>query len=210
MRIGKSLRTLAILAGVCGWLGPAGPASAQFGGLLRMLQKSNDPPLIPTKGPGEIPGRLEGRWKISLCINPYHAWIRYEKVDGKEVHTLSRFQQGRGGRRDARTGRRLTLPVEASGVSWDNDLVYESLIRKGKYLFLSTVVENPVIYLGQGEGRGYSIFGNTCVTQTRDAWRFYTGELYDIDPTAMPGDLAVAVARRHPSIRLQDRIETVE
>lgn len=209
MRIGKSLRTLAILAGIGAWLGAADTASAQLGGLFRFFRKTDDPPAIPTKGPGEIPERLVGRWKISLCLNPYHAWIRYEKVDGKEVHTLSRFQQGRGGHRDA-TGRRLTLPVEASGVSWDNDLVYESLIRKGKCLFLSTVVENPVIYLGQGEGRGYSIFGNTCVTQTREAWRFYTGEQYDIDATAMPGDLAMAVVRRHPSIRLQDRIPTLD
>ncbi len=148
-------------------------------------------------GPDEIPESLPGRWKVSLCIKaPGHAWIRYENLDTGEVRSISRYHLLVGGWADKKHLRWHYPPTTKSGLYMDREQGLERR-RDGQYLLLSTIIDDPVIYRGDGT-HGHGMLVNNCVTYTRDAWHDYTGEWYDLPPAHAPADLRHAVLTRHP------------
>lgn len=153
---------------------------------------------VEPKGPHELPARLEGVWKISLCISGPHSWIRFEHTDTGDVHTLGRYKQGVGGIRNVTTGEQVWPDAALSGVQWDLDLQHEGDVRQGKYRLVSVLVENPPIYRGRDDGFGYHLLRNNCTTYARDAWHYYSGEGYPLPIVHTPGHLLVGVLKRHP------------
>jgi hypothetical protein len=153
---------------------------------------------VDPKGPHELPERLEGLWKVSLCISGPHSWIRLEHTGTGEVHTLSRYKQGVGGIRNVTTGEQVWPAAAVSGVQWDLDMQYEDEFRQGKYRLLRVLVENPPIYRGRDDGFGYYLLRNNCTTYARDAWHYYSGEGYPLPVVHTPEHLLVGVLKRHP------------
>jgi hypothetical protein len=153
------------------------------------------------KGPDELPQRLSGAWKITLCVRGTHCWLRLESLATGEIHTLSRYRYGWGEHRDEAD--RLVAPAAVvSGVQWDQDLYYEFVDRNPWDRLLSLVVSNPVVYRGQGEAHGYNSVTNNCATYVRDAWQFYGGRRYDMLVPHLPSDLRDAIIRSHPKLRV--------
>ncbi|MFQ5732394.1 MAG: hypothetical protein ACE5KM_10635 [Planctomycetaceae bacterium] len=151
------------------------------------------------KGPLDMPGRLEGLWKVSLCINDGHCWIRFENQKTGDSHTMGRYPRGTGGRLDEQ-GQVKFPNAKVSGVQWDLDLKYEPDVRNGKYLLLSVLVKNPPIYRGSGHGIGYSALRNNCASFARNAWHYYSGEGYPLAWIPTPEDLRLGVLKRHPHV----------
>lgn len=156
---------------------------------------------VEPKGPNELPKRLEGLWKVSLCINPAHCWIRFEQTETGEVHTLGRYPKGVGGKRDPETGEWLWPDAELAGLQWDLDLQHEQEVQQGKYRLLSVLVKNPPIYRGRTNGFGHGYWHNNCATYARDAWHYYSGEGYPLPRIHTPDDLLLEVLQRHPELR---------
>lgn len=156
-------------------------------------------------GPGEIPESLPGRWKVSLCIKNTHTWIRYQNLDTGEIHSVSRYHVLVGGWYDIHHLRWHYPPTVRPGLYMDREQMIEDKVQDGKYLLLSTIVDDPVVF-GHDKSYGHGTYVNNCVTYTRDAWHFYTGEWYDMPPVHTPGDLLHGVVLRHPEVsRRKDR-----
>ncbi len=168
--------------------------------LLAVTTAASAQEVVRPKGPDELPRSLPGDWKITLCIRGTHCWIRLQSQQTGELHTLSRYRHGWGEHRDA-AGRLVTPVVSTSGVQWDQDLVYESVDCDPWDRLLSLIVRDPVIYRGQGNGRGYSAVNNNCATYVRDAWVFYGGRRYDLLVSHVPSDLRDFIINTHPKLR---------
>lgn len=151
-------------------------------------------------GPDKIPDSLPGRWKVSLCITTRgHCWIRYENVETGEIHSVSRYHLLVGGWPDPKRFRWHYPPTTKTGLYMDREQSIEHRRKDDQYLLLSTVIDDPVIYKGE-DARGHGMIVNNCVTHTRDAWHFYTGEWYDLPPAHAPADLRRAVLIKHPEV----------
>lgn len=153
-------------------------------------------------GPGAIPQTLPGRWLISLCVSADHghAWIRYENVETGQVRSISRFHMLVGGWFDREQGRWHYPPTLTWGLSMDRDQRYEQEIRDGGVILLFTYLEDPPVYFGNGP-YGHGVVRNNCVTYSRDAWHFYTGEFYELPLLHTPSDLIEAVEEQYPDAR---------
>lgn len=155
-------------------------------------------------GPAEMPCRLEGQWKVSLCIytkcgDTGHTWLRYQNVETGEVHTVGRYQKDHGGTKNPDTGEWVYPPAPISGVIFDLDLKREKLLRSGEAHAISCYVNNPIVFKGANGGYGHGGHRDNCVTHARDGWRYFTGEYYDLGVLFQtPTELQRAVVRRHP------------
>lgn len=175
------------------------------GGLPGGSQVDARPPygfVRPPIGPEELPHALPGRWLVSLCAsrNHGHTWIRFENVETGEVRSISRFHILVGGWFDRNRMRWHYPPTWRTGLSMDRDQRYEEHVQEGGIILLFAYVEDPPIFIGSGP-YGHGVVRNNCVTYTRDAWYFYTGEHYELPGIHSPTDLIDAVAERHPEIR---------
>jgi len=151
---------------------------------------------IQILGPDQLPSHLQGLWKISLCGTSFHTWIRYQNTETGEVHTISRYNRGRGGMTSS-TGKQIWPSAPVTGVIWDIDLKYEPGISQGKYILRSCYVRNPRIYRGIHQGRGHLCLYLNCTSHARNAWNYYTGEQYCLFPVSAPWILKRAVERRN-------------
>jgi hypothetical protein len=180
------------------------PAVSQAGSGCPCCDCINCP--IDARGPCNIPCCLEGTWEVSHCLEVRcdqlgHSWIRFQNVETGEVHTAGLYLKGFGGVRDSRTGCWIVPPAETSGLQWDTDLVREPGLRRGEYYRLRTVVQNPRIYRGRNCGFGHGVIRNNCVTYSRDAWCYYSGEYYDIPCLVQTTNhLIDEIEERHPQI----------
>ncbi len=152
-----------------------------------------------------MPHRLEGRWKISLCIylehgKTGHTWLRYQNCDTGEVHTVGRYFKDHGGTKN-KDGAWVYPPAPISGVIYDIDLKRESDIREGKITMLSCFVNDPIVFRGQNGGFGHDGHHNNCVTHARDGWCHFTREYYEIGVLVhSPKELYRHVTERHPEV----------
>ena len=153
------------------------------------------------KGPSELPERLEGPWKVSLCVSSDHAWIRFKHLETGELHTLSRYQRGWGGQWDAEEHRWVAPRVAVSGVQWDRDVDHEEMFDGGRCVFLSVTVRDPKIFRGRGDGLGFNAYFNNCTTFAREAWRYYSGESYWWPGLDLPTALQTIIWNRHTEVR---------
>lgn len=150
---------------------------------------------------------LPGRWLVSLCVsrNRGHTWIRFENVETGEVRSISRFHLFVGGWFDRERGRWNYGPTWRTGLHMDRDQRYEADIADGGgaggIILLFTYIDDPPIYVGGGV-TGHGVVRNNCVSYTRDAWYFYTGELYELPGIHSPTDLINSIAERHPEVRV--------
>jgi len=151
-------------------------------------------------GPDDVPRKLKGKYKVSLCIRSGHAWIRFFNLRTGETHTAGRYGGGSGGRFDTATGQKLWPSAENSGIHWDMELKQELFIRAGKFKLISVYVTDPEIFRGEAGGYGHYLVRNNCATYARDAWKYYSGEFYDLGVVHLPADLRSAVLKRHPDI----------
>jgi hypothetical protein len=154
-------------------------------------------------GPDELPDYLPGRWKVSLCIStdPDHAWIRFENVETGEVRSVSRFHLLVGGWFDAKHLHWNYGLTTRTGVYMDREQSLEEKLGQGYYRMLSAYVDNPRILKGEHEGRGHGVVKNNCVTYTRDAWHFYTGEYYPLpEGVHTPDALCNCILHYHPEV----------
>ncbi|MCC7423877.1 MAG: hypothetical protein IT428_26735 [Planctomycetaceae bacterium] len=173
------------------------------------------PPPPPDSGPrpairkpasaDEIPESLPGRWKVTLCVmvHPGHAWIRFENVETGEVRSISRFHYLVGAWYDRENRHWHYPPTIKAGVWMDREQSIEYQPEKyprEKYVLLSTYVDNPRLYKGKGDGRGHGMAVNNCVSYSRDAWYFYTGEYYGLTRIHDPQELVRAVVHHHPEV----------
>jgi hypothetical protein len=158
--------------------------------------------------PDELPDYLPGRWKVSLCVsrNPSHAWIRFQNIETGEVRTISRYHLLVGGWFDFKEFRWNYGLTTRTGVYMDREQPLEDKVQQGKCLLLSTVVDDPKIYRGESAS-GHGLVVNNCVTYTRDAWEFYTGEKYEMPSMHAPSDLLRAVMLRHPEVARRTNVE---
>jgi hypothetical protein len=166
-----------------------------------------DWPVILPRGPDQIPHQLAGLWEVGLCLGNQHAWIRYQNLHTGQVHTVARFLEGFGGYTDRETGQLVVPNVPVSGVWWDQDLRFEKLVADGKFLFVTVVVQDPVIWRAKGKVFGYHLARDNCVHFVRDAWHFYSGEWYDLPAVTIPTPthLGLKVRTRHSNIPLNKR-----
>lgn len=157
-------------------------------------------------GPCDMPHRLRGTWKITMCIqvncsDTGHTWLRYQNVETGEVHTVGRYMKGHGAARGVDSGELIYPPAPQSGVIYDLDLKRESRIRAGKIYTISCVANDPIVFRGENNGFRHGGHKNNCVTHVRDGWRHFTGESYELGCLAhTPGELLDEVACRHPEI----------
>jgi hypothetical protein len=163
-------------------------------------------PLRIPKGPRELPDKLAGIWKVSICATRHHTWIRFENVHTHEVRTLGRFQKGAPGLTDSRTGQAIIPPLQESGVHMDLDLMFEDEIRSGRFILLSVILKNPTIYRGGNNGFGYTFCRQNCTSYARGAWQFYSGEDYPQLWLDMPEDFAYFIWKRHPQVPFAKRL----
>lgn len=154
--------------------------------------------------PDELPTRLPGVWKVSLCINDTHAWLRFENQENGTVRSFGRYQRGVGGWWDEEKQRWLYPHAPVAGVYCDMEQKYEPDVRAGKSLLLSVLVKNPKIYRGIGDGFGHGWVRNNCITFARDAWYYYSREWYPLPSLHAPGDLLVQVLKQHPEVLQRD------
>lgn len=140
-------------------------------------------------GPDQMPARLTGEWKVSLCESSSHNWIRYENTETGEVHTAGRYAKGFGGIKKSWTCRQSWPKAPVSGVIWDIDLKHEAEVRQGVYVLRSCYVSDPVVYRGTNCGHGHCCLRRNCTTHARDAWCFYSGEYYRLGMIHSPGAL---------------------
>jgi hypothetical protein len=162
---------------------------------------------IQIKGPGQIPTQLQGVWKVSLCSQPGHSWIRYEHVETGEVHTIARFRKGAGGRKSKATGQVIVPAVPESGLYWDQDIRMEPDVRAGRFILLSCLVKDPAIPVGKNQGAGYAAIDDNCATYARDAWHYYTGEFYELGAVHYPNTLGEAAWKKYPALNYPERIK---
>jgi hypothetical protein len=155
------------------------------------------PPVLP-KGPGELPTQLSGRWEIAVCFAGEHTWLRFESLQTGEVHTLSRVERGWGGLRDEQTREWLAPVARSCGVHWDQDLVWDSRFPQEDHVARRVVIDNPHVYRGDRDGRGYNVLTNNCATFVREAWETYTGERYRLLWPHLPADLRFAILTSEP------------
>lgn len=152
-------------------------------------------------GPKEIPYRLEGWWRVSLCVKEGlhrgHAWIRFENVHTGMVHTIGRFKDGVRGVRHRATREWLYDPITVSGLYWDHDIRYEHEVRQGEYLQGTVLLEHPWVYRGDNVF-GHGVIRNNCVTYARDAWKFYSGQELDLSWIHTPERLLKSATDRKP------------
>jgi hypothetical protein len=165
--------SLAVCCWICSTLPAAAPATPQ--------------------GPGDLPTQMSGRWEIAACFAGEHTWLRFKSLQTGEVHTLSRVERGWGGLRDEQTREWLAPVARSSGVHWDQDLVWDSRFPREDHVVRRVVVDNPHIYRGDRDGRGYNVLTNNCATFVREAWESYTGERYRLLWPHLPADLHFAM-----------------
>jgi hypothetical protein len=199
-------RSILVLSAVL-WLLPVTTARAQlremFAEKRRFCLPADQTVWVYPGGPESVPCRLEGRWKVSLCIDGRHtklghAWIRFEHAETGEVHTASLYNRGFGGVRDADTGNWMYRPAAVDGLQWDLDMKHEPLFCSRKVFVVTTVVDNPQIYRGLNNGYGHGYIVDNCVTYARDAWHYYTGEYYPLHLGCHTTDtLYRGVSRQH-------------
>jgi hypothetical protein len=67
-------------------------------------------------------------------------------------------------------------------------------------MLLSVYVEDPEIFGGIDDGYGHDGYHNNCVTHARDAWHFYSKELYPLSTFHTPKSLCEQVLARHPDL----------
>ena len=167
-----------------------------------MSGRSTVLPVRQPTGPDELPQVLPGRWLVSLCAsrNRGHTWIRFENMETGEVRSISRFHLLVGGWFDRDRLRWNYGPTWRTGLHMDRDQRFEADIQDGGIILLFTYLDDPPIYFGGG-ATGHGVVRNNCVSYTRDAWYFYTGELYDLPGIHSPTDLIRSIEARHPEIR---------
>jgi hypothetical protein len=168
--------------------------------LVAMAAWAETAPGPSPRGPGDLPERLEGHWRIGLCVDGGHCWLRFESVDTGEIHTVSRIRKGWGGVRDEETGDWTVPPAAVSGVHWDRELRRDARCQ-GRHILLTIDRRDPVVYRGSGDGRGYGAITNNCATFVRDGWEFYTGERFLLLWPHLPNELEHAVLVKHPEVR---------
>lgn len=150
-------------------------------------------------GPDEMPCRLPGRWKITLCIlidcpDIGHTWLRYQNLDTGEVHTVGRYMKGRG-------GDECTPAAPVSGTIYDIDLKRESTLYCPDVYRISCLVNDPIVYKGANCGWGHGGVRNNCVTHCRDGWCYFTHEYYPLGHFIhSPKELLRELAKQHPEI----------
>jgi hypothetical protein len=203
------LRTTVLVTAVF-WLIPETPTQGEIPRLCaekrRFCLPAGQTVWVCPQGPDNIPCCLEGVWKVSLCIESYlgkcgHTWMRFENTETGEVHTTARYIKGYGGVRDIDTGCWMYRPAKVSGVQWDLDMKREHLIGSRRAHIVTTLVENPRIFRGRNNGYGHGRTVNNCVTYTRDAWHYYTGEYYKLPPLLHTADtLLRRISKCHPEI----------
>jgi hypothetical protein len=142
---------------------------------------------------------------VTLCClaNPGHAWIRFENVETGEVRSISRFHYLVGAWFDKENKRWNYPPTLKAGVWMDREQSVEFQPKKyprEKYVLLSTYVDNPKLYKGKNDGHGHGMAVNNCVSYSRDAWYFYTGEYYGLSRIHDPQELIRAVVHHHPEV----------
>lgn len=160
-------------------------------------------PVRSPLGPDELPESLPGRWQVSLCLNTEHshAWIRFQNLETGEVRTVSRFHLLVGGWFDARELHWNYGVTTQTGVYMDREQSLEKGVREGKYVLLTSTVENPRIFKGENDGHGHGVKTNNCVTYSRDAWYQYTGEYYPLPKGYHgPSVLKNCILHYHPEI----------
>jgi hypothetical protein len=207
----RQFRRLMFLLSAVLWLLPVTTTHGEIRHLFAKKQRfclpAEQTVWVHPRGPDEVPCCLEGRWKVSLCIECQHAkfghaWIRFEHTETGEAHTSALYNKGFGGVRDADTGRWMYRPAPADGLQWDLDMQREHLISSRQVLIVTTLVDNPRIYRGRNNGYGHGCIVNNCVTYARDAWFYYSGECYELQSGCHTADtLLRGVCQQHPEAR---------
>ena len=174
---------------------------------LRTDWVGDDVIAAPTAGgPDVVPQRLDGLWKVSLCVRPGlhrgHAWIRYENVHTGEVHTIGRFQSHVRPTRRRDTRETLYPRTRRAGLHWDYDWRFEHEVREGKYVVDSVLVRDPIIY-GHDDPLGHGIIRDNCITYARDAWHHYSGQQIDLAIIHTPEGFLRTLQRELPAEPLQ-------
>jgi hypothetical protein len=167
--------------------------------LVALAASAETAPARSPRGPGDLPQRLDGRWRIGLCVDGGHCWLRFESLETREVHTLSRVRKGWGGVRDDETGDWSLPPADVSGVHWDRELHRDARCQ-GRHILLTIERRDPPIYHGSNAS-GYGAITNNCATFVRDGWEFYTGERFWLLWPHLPNELEHAVLVKHPEVR---------
>jgi hypothetical protein len=120
-------------------------------------------------GPDDLPDRLAGRWRISLCVSDDngHAWIRFENADSGDVRSVGRYHLLVGGWFDRGKRRWNYLPTFRTGLHMDREQRREPDLVDGSEMLRTAWVEDPPLFVG-GD-RGTSIPANTgrCPPSTR-------------------------------------------
>ena len=180
----------------------AGGTAAEDDGLKAVPEPEvSSKEVRPPIGPDDLPETLPGRWKVSLCVmvQPGHAWIRFENVETGEVRSISRFHLFVGAWFDEENWKWHYAPTTRTGVYMDREQSIHTKYPKDRWLLLSAYVDNPKIYKGENT-HGHGMARNNCVTYTRDAWYFYTGEYYALHRVHDPAELRRAVVQHHPEV----------
>jgi hypothetical protein len=166
----------------------APPANDHLTGLQ---QGESVPPNFRPGGPSDVPDKLDGTWQVSIVVGGGHAYIRYENTETGETHTVGNYEHGYGGRIDA-NGRVIIPPVTLPGLQWDQDMKKEAGFKGDLFQSRTVVIKDPVIYKDSTPFE-YGWYGDNCTTYAKDAWHFYTGEVYFIVGPDVPGYLESAI-----------------
>lgn len=152
-------------------------------------------------GPEDLPEQLPGRWQISLCVSDDngHAWIRFQNAETGEIRSIGRFHLLVGGWFDRGRLHWNYLPTFRTGLYMDREQRREPELADGSETLRTAWVENPKIYVASGV-RGHALVRNNCVTYARDAWRYYTGENWELPAIHTPRSLRESVGRAHPEV----------
>jgi len=152
-------------------------------------------------GPADLPEQLPGRWQISLCVSDDngHAWIRFQNAETGEIRSIGRFHLLVGGWFDRGRLRWNYLPTFRTGLYMDREQRREPELADGSEILRTAWVENPRVYIASGV-RGHALVRNNCVTYARDAWRFYTGEYWELPAIHTPKSLRESVGHVHPEV----------
>ena len=122
--------------------------------------------------------------------------------------TLSRFQSLAGGDFDWKRLSYRRNPVLKAGQWMNRALGAEGRVRSGRYVMISTIVHDPVLFRGRSQGRGHGNVVNNCATWCRDAWEFYLGERKEFNGLHTPILLRNAVIRRCAELTIQNDVYT--
>jgi len=143
----------------------------------------------------KLPRKLSGTWKVSIVTltadqigDCSHSYIRFENVETKEVHTLSKYPPLDYGFVSPSDPNAWVNPRGSKGVYWDYDLIYEKFVKSGQARMRSVDIVDPVLFFGK-QPNDYTLGFDNCTTFAEQAWYFYAKEQF-IDIT--PADPAAA------------------